>query len=163
VADLNPKTLLSGKMGGLSEKYDLIMFDVPPTFSKIISSAYLTSELVVMPTFPDAWSMESIQLTIDDIAEDAETFEAKTPEIRILMNKFSQNRTASKDAWSELIKNHQDRVLPFQIKDSADLQNSINNGVSVFEMKAAREVRDSIVSLADFICPIISLNEEINA
>ena len=159
VSDLNPKNLLKDKMEGL-DKYDLIMFEIPPTFSKIISSAYLTSDLVVMPTFPDAWSIESIQLTIDDITEDAKTFEASTPEIRVLMNKFNPSRTASKEAWEQLINTYKNLVLPFQIKDSADLQNSVNNGLSVFETKCMREVREIIKTLADFICPIISVDEQ---
>ena len=50
VNDQNPKKILKDKMQNL-ENYDLILFDIPPSFSRLISSAYLSSDLVVMPTF----------------------------------------------------------------------------------------------------------------
>jgi hypothetical protein len=53
-----------------------------------------------------------------------------------------------------LLEDFKGQVLPFQIRESADLQNSINNGVSVFESRASKFVRESIMMLADFICPL---------
>lgn len=159
VGDENPKFLLRNRLKG-TESYDLILFEIPPTFSRLISSAYLTSDLVVMPTFPDSWSLESIDLTIEDITEDAEKFECSVPDIKILMNKFNPTRTASKEAWAELTKHHPERILPFQVKDSAELQNTINNGISVFEVRrmGTAEIRQSLNLLADLICPIQGLS-----
>lgn len=153
VSDRNPKKLLKDQMEGLDD-YDLILFDVPPTFSKIISSAYLTSDLVIVPTFPDVWSLESVQLTIDDIKEDSDTFDAKMPDIKILMNKFNPSRRASQDAWKALIEDYKTLVLPFQIKESAQLQNSINEGYGIIETNANRNIKDQIDQLSQFICPL---------
>ncbi|RLA59954.1 MAG: hypothetical protein DRQ88_12075 [Epsilonproteobacteria bacterium] len=160
VSDRNPKKLLRNQMEGL-EEYDLILFDVPPTFSKIISSAYLTSDLVILPTFPDVWSLESVQLTIDDIKEDSEAFEAAMPEIKILMNKFNPNRKASQDAWKILIEDYKTLVLPFQIRESAQLQNSINDGFGIIETRANRNIKEQIDQLSQFICPL-EINEKRN-
>lgn len=153
VSDQNPKKILTSKMKGL-EKYDLILFDVPPTFSRLISSAYLTSDLVVMPTFPDSWSIESLQLTIDDIKEDCSQFDSKLPEIKILMNKFFAERKASKDAWGVLSKEFGEFLLPYQIKESAALQNFVNEGISIFETTGHLEIKDAFNSICSVICPL---------
>ncbi|MBF0298282.1 MAG: ParA family protein [Oligoflexia bacterium] len=155
VRDENLSKIMKATTQGLREVYDLILFEVPPTFSNIIASAYISSDIVVMPTFPDAWSMESILLTIEDIKEEAEKWGVRTPDLNIVLNKYSPTKTASKEAWEVLLEDFKGQVLPFQIRESADLQNSINNGVSVFESRASKFVRESIMMLADFICPLI--------
>ena len=93
----------------------------------------------------------------DSSSADAENFEAIMPDIKILMNKYHPFRNASKDAWNELVNNYKDLVLPFQIKEAADLQNSINEGVSIFEVKSSREVKASIEMLAAYVCPLINI------
>lgn len=155
VADGNPKKILSKHMEGL-EEYDLILFDVPPTFTRLISSAYLTSDIVVMPTFPDAWSIESLQLTIDDINDDCEQFDSEKPEIKILMNKYRSDRTASKEAWNTLSKEFGQYLLPFQIKESAHLQNLVNEGLSLFEKGSNKDIKEAFISVCDILCPVNS-------
>gem|GEM_PF-1084306 len=155
VSDQNPKKILREKMSGL-DHYDVIMFDIPPTFSRLISSAYLTSDLVLMPTFPDSWSIESLQLTIDDITEDCRQFDSEPPDIKILMNKFLSDRKASKDALDVLSKNYGEYLLPYQIKESAALQNFVNNGVSLFEASGNLEIKDSFRSICHLISPLES-------
>ena len=153
VSDQNPKKILTEKMEGL-DAYDLILFDIPPTFSRLISSAYLTSNIVVMPTFPDSWSIESLQLTVDDIADDCNQFDCDLPEIKILMNKFLPERKASKDALDVLSKSFGEYLLPYQIKESAALQNFVNDGVSIFERTGNIEIKDSFSSICHVICPL---------
>ncbi len=158
IADQNPKKLLKSKMDGL-EKYDLILFDVPPTFSRLISAAYLTSDIVIMPTFPDAWSIESIQLTVDDIKEDCAEFECEVPDLKILMNKFLADRKASRDAWSTLSRDFSEYLLPYQIKESAALQNFVNDGHSIFENAGHAEIKGAINNVCSIICPLIKKTE----
>lgn len=156
VRDENLGTLIKNKLKGLTDVYDLILFEVPPTFSNIIASAYIASDVVVIPTFPDSWSLESVMLTIEDIQEESSKWQIKTPEIKVILNKFRPDRTASKDAWEMMMREFGSYVLPFQIKDSADLQNSINDGKSLFEIRSPKIIKESIAMLADFVCPLVS-------
>ncbi|MCH2535609.1 MAG: ParA family protein [Bdellovibrionales bacterium] len=153
VADDNPKKTLKKYMKGL-EEYDLILFDVPPTFTRLISSAYLTSDLVIMPTFPDSWSIESLHLTIDDIVNDCEQFDSELPELRVLMNKYSFSRHASKEAWKQVTEDFGKYLLPFQIKESAALQNLVNDGKSIYETGSFGDIKDALDCLCDTICPL---------
>ena len=70
------------------------------------------------------------------------------------MNKFNPNRRASQDAWKVLIEDYKTLVLPFQIKESAQLQNSINDGYGIIETRANRNIKEQIDQLSQFICPL---------
>lgn len=152
VSGSNPKKLLTAKMAGL-EHYDAIFFEIPPTFSDIISSAYLTSRLIIFPTFPDVWSLESISLSMEDIQEECQKFDVDVPEFKILLNKYLAKRSASKETLEVLKQDYNEYLLPFYVKDSADVQNSLNEGKSIFEGHYSAEVRDSIQQLATYILP----------
>ncbi|MEK6624047.1 MAG: ParA family protein [Bdellovibrionota bacterium] len=154
VRDENLGQLMKNKLGKLKEKYDLILFEVPPTFSNIIASAYISSDIVVIPTFPDSWSLESVMLTIEDIQEESAKWGTKIPDIRVVLNKYRPDRNASKDAWDTIMKEFGSYVLPFQIKESADLQNSINDGKSIYEIRSPKIIRESIAMLGDLVCPL---------
>lgn len=158
IRDDNLSNLMKKRLGDLS-KYDLVLFEVPPTFTNIISMAYMASDLIVMPTFPDAWSLESILLTIEDVSEACHEWGTKLPEMKILLNKYNSNRRASTDAWGVLTRDFGDKVLPFQIPERADVQNSINEGKSVWEIGSPKVVRDSIDQLAHYILPLISISD----
>lgn len=155
VRDENLGALMESKLGGLKEKYDLILFEVPPTFSNIIASAYISSNVVIIPTFPDSWSLESVLLTLEDVEEEANKWQRPIPEMKVLLNKYRPDRTASKDAWNTMMREFGSHVLPFQIKESADLQNSINDGKTIFETKSPKIVKEAITMLGDYVCPLI--------
>ena len=74
------------------------------------------------------------------------------------MNKFNGYRTASKEAWDFLVNDYKDMVLPFHVRDAADLQNSINEGLSIFETKSSKELKESIQMLITYLSPIVEFN-----
>jgi len=158
LAQADPTSLLRDRMAGL-DAYDLILFDVPPTFGDLITSAYLTSDLVILPTLPDIWSLESIDLTLADIRDACDEFGASAPDCRVILNRQAPARSATRDAESELAENYADLLLPFPIRESAAVQNAINEGGSVFDASVARapaEVKDALARLAQFVCPLRS-------
>lgn len=70
------------------------------------------------------------------------------------MNKYSTTTVASKDAFSNMAKIMNDKILSFTIKASSDIVNCVNNGKNLFETKANIEVRANIDELCDYIAPI---------
>ena len=142
---------MADKIKDLHKTYDVVFFDVPPTFNRLIASAYLACTTIIIPTFPEKLSIESIGLTIDDIEIEAEKYEAKVPNIHILLNKFNPSRRASKDAFQVLAELYSDKLLPFSIKESADLQNSTDQGKTIFDGYYDKSLRESVTNLANTI------------
>ena len=60
-----------------------------------------------------------------------------------------------------LIEDYKTLVLPFQIRESAQLQNSINDGFGIIETRANRNIKEQIDQLSQFICPL-EINEKRN-
>ena len=159
VGGKNPKYLLKEKMKGLEEEFDLIFFDLPPAFNTMESAAYLSSDLVICPLDEDVFSIDSFAMTVEDIHEVCEQFDVSPPPIKLLRNKTtSEDRISYKETYEELMKDHGDKLLPFFIKSKAAVKNSINSGVSVFDLKGELDLKSSIGELVSYICPKFSLN-----
>lgn len=138
----NPKTILRKKMIGLLEIYDLILFDLPPSFTRLCAAAYLTSDIVVCPVNSDTFSVDSMHLTKEDIEEACAEFEVPVPQMFVLKNRFSaenlkRKRRASKETSAELNKEFADMMLPFQIRAGACIENCLNDGITLYD--ASRE------------------------
>lgn len=148
----NPKKLVANKLLELVGCYDLILFDLPPNFSTLTAACYLASDLVVQPCFPNVYSLESVELTSEDIMETCDKFDSKTPVIKILLNSFRPSERASRETRLALETEHKDKLLPFEIGKYQDVSNLINEGKSVLEVKS--KATEDLLSLVDYLCPL---------
>lgn len=150
VGGKNPKTLLAHQIKNLD--YDFIFFELPPSFSTLSSSAYLASDLVVIPCTPNIYALESVQLTIEAVSEVAKEFEAMPPHFKIILNLFNPRRTASIDTLNILENDYNGVLLPFQIRESAEIQNAINAGLSIYEAKCSAKILEGMDQLVEMVC-----------
>lgn len=159
----NPKTLLKSKLKEVEGVYDIIYFDLPPNYSKLSESAYISSDLIIIPFDNSSFSIEALYLTTDNINSSLEEYEIKDrPEISILANKFSPQRTSSQEAWKVVNEAFPTQLLPFTCRDSVEVVNSLNAGYSPLESgrKIKSDVRVGLEELTDYICSI-NQNDEI--
>jgi chromosome partitioning protein len=155
LSDKNPKNLMNKILESIENDFDIIFMDLPPTFTRLTESAYLSSDLVIMPYDTSSFSIEGVMLTYEDLQASIAEYEVKRNiEIKVLMNKYSTTTVASKEAFSAMAKIMNDKILPFTIKASSDIVNCVNNGKNLFETKANAEVRANIDELCDYIAPI---------
>jgi chromosome partitioning protein len=155
LSDKNPKMLMDKILSSIESDFDIIFMDLPPTYTRLTESAYLASDLVILPYDTSSFSIEGVMLTYEDLQASIQEYEVKRSiEIKVLMNKYSTTTVASKEAFSAMAKIMNDKILPFTIKASSDIVNCINNGKNLFETKANAEVRANIDELCDYIAPI---------
>ena len=145
----NPKTLLRRHMKSLSSNFGSIVLDMPPTINQLTTSALLIITKLVIPINPDIFSIESLYLTLDEIKESTEEYECQAPSYCILMNKFQTNTIASSDAYREVTKNFGDKLIPLQLKLSAQINNAVNDGRIIEKdfKRAYSEIASFITSL----------------
>lgn len=159
LTEKNPKMLMDKILGSVEADFDIIFMDLPPTYTRLTESAYLASDLVILPYDTSSFSIEGVMLTYEDLQASMSEYEVKRDiEIKVLMNKYSTTTTASKEAFSAMAKIMNDKILPFTIKASSDIVNCINNGKNLFETKANAEVRANIDELCDYIAPLETAN-----
>jgi len=149
IHNANPKKFLRERMVGLREIYDLVLFDVPPSFGPIHAACYLSSDYVAAIVNGDVFSLESLALTREDIFELAEKFDSKPPEFRVFRNRFGMNRRNAKETHAELQRDFSRELLPFFLRESAVVANCINDGRSPFEGRGNSDLKDVFGDLFD--------------
>jgi len=154
----NPAKIILSKMKDIRKNYDVVLFDVSSWYARITESAYLTSNIVIIPAIPDKWAIESVGATIEDIKASAKDFDCSMPIIKVVMNRYGKKRTASETSWQDLVSIHQDLVLPFQIREASDFQNTANDGFSVFEKRTNPRTKQNIADIAMLVSPLIDLS-----
>lgn len=155
LTEKNPKFLMDKILAQVEGKYDLVFLDLPPTYTRLTESSYLSADLIILPYDTSSFSIEGVMLTYEDLQESRAEYEvSREVEVRVLMNKYSTTTTASKEAFATMANLMKDKILPFTIKASSDIVNCINNQKNLFETKTNAEVRANIDELCDFICPI---------
>ena len=150
VIGTNPKKLIKEKISNLD--FELIFLELPPSFSTLTGSAYLSSDLIILPCTPSIYALESISLTIEAIDSLANEFEVSEKKYKILMNQYNSKRIASQQVLETLMDNFGSKVLPIQIKQTAEIENAMNAGLTIYETKSSRSIRDSFNDLTTLIC-----------
>jgi chromosome partitioning protein len=136
LGDINPRTLLKKKLHSLQEQYDLIIFDLPPSFNRLCVSAYLTADSILCPVNPDIFALQTLGLTLEDIDEACEEWEVPKPQIHVLKNRFKApgaRSLASTDIGCELDRDFADLLLPIQVKSTDSVTNCLNGGHSLYD------------------------------
>ena len=158
----NPKTLLLKKLQDIEGMgFTTILFDLPPTFSRLSESAYITSDLCLLPTDASSFGIEGAILTKEDILDSCSEFEQRIPEIKVFLSRaHSQTRKAVKDAWGYLVEEFGADMLPIKVPERADVVNHINKGSSIFDGKCSIDVRTAIDELVALVAPVEELQRD---
>ena len=146
----NLKKVIRNKMKGLEDKFGSIIFDMPPTLNALTVSALLTIDKLIIPINSDIFSIESLYLTLDELKEYTEDYECEMPKYYILMNKFQVNTNASKETFREITKNFGDKLIPIQFKLAAQINNAVNDGLTIRE-GCSKMFRFSFDEVANYI------------
>lgn len=138
-------------LSGAHERFDMMIFDVPPSFSDRIAAAYMAADLVLMPVIPDSWSIESIALTLEDIRDTASEWKLRQPVVKLVLNRYNPNRKAGIESGDMIRGEYGDLLLDTVLSESSTVQNALNDGNSM--LKAAYgKVREEYAALARIIC-----------
>lgn len=146
---INPINVFKRLYGNLLAKYDVIIFDCPPTLGTLVCSAMSFSDLVIAPLNPDIYSYEGIEIMEKEVNEIKSEF---TIDInwRILLNKFDSRTILSTDYITQLIKDkkYSQKLLKSVVRTSQEFPNTKNKGKSLFDnfrKSTAKEDIDCLV------------------
>lgn len=146
----NPRKAVREKLEPL--RYQYIFLELPPSFTTLTGSAYLAADLIVIPCTPNIYSLESVALTMRAIDELSDEFDCPQRNYRVLMNQYNAKRVASQEVAQTLAKLYAQQVLPFQIRESAEIANATNAGLTVFEARVSPSLRDDFDRLTQHVC-----------
>jgi len=156
----NPAFIAKNMIKDIASFYDLIFFDVGPSFSRVISSAYLAADIVFIPITPDTYSIEAATCTVQSLLDACFEWRVQIPTIKIFFNRFTtRNSSLFAEEFvkkSSLAKFYSGIKLP----ETTTALHAINQKdffLKKVSSETGRELRNGIENLAK----IVSLNNKI--
>lgn len=130
----------------LKRNYDLIFIDCGGLMDMSTFQALAISDKIISPAFPDEYSDEGLELTIEEIKKlENQGF---SPKHYIVLNKIDPNfREKATKEYVSLFDDLYDNVAETRIRRSQDVVNSISEGLSIFEHSYDSKVAQEIESL----------------
>ena len=86
---------------------------------------------------------------IDELADE---FDCLPRNYRILMNQYNPKRVASQQVAEALFKQYASQVFPFHIRESAEIANATNAGLTIFEARVSSNLQEDFEQLTQEVC-----------
>ena len=123
--------ILKDSLENVKNKYDYIIIDCPPARNKVTINALTASDYVIMPTIPDAFSIESI-ISMTELLSEIKN--GVNPNLQILgvlitMDEATNNKKAYKE---ELLKGELISCFNTVIRKNTKLAEAINVNLPIY-------------------------------
>lgn len=86
--------VLQKELEKIRHNYDFIFIDCPPSISPLVSSATLSSDLVVSPLTPDKYGMDGLKMCAKEVDGLNKTYE-KNIDYKVILNKYDKRTILS--------------------------------------------------------------------
>ena len=145
----NPRTFYSKILSPVRDKYDFVIFDLPPDLNRNTYLCTIYGDTICIPTNPDEFSVMGMRMTLDSIDSIKDTFNDLQQEIYVIWSKYDARETNSFHYITETeldIKGA--TIMPIVIRSDSAFKNAQSNKLSVFEMKRKTNAKEDIDILA---------------
>lgn len=148
----------------LRKTYDVIIVDNPPslnTLNSIFSLSLIDRDNIIIPVNPEEFSIKGVQMFLEDINEIRTEYNTTSnPNITILMNRFFQNQKTNLEILLKMGSLFGDSFSDIVIKDSAKLRESVNEKLSISNIKKAKDIYETLRELLIELKILVSVRGE---
>lgn len=135
-------TLLPKFLDKIKENYDVILIDCAPTESLLTTSAYLSSDYILVPVKPEYLSTIGLPLLVNSMGDFQEEYEENDLELLgIVYNAstdYSPEEDRSKSEVNKLAKKHSWYIFDSEISYSRSYPKGAREGKPIFRTSYAR-------------------------
>jgi chromosome partitioning protein len=162
-SSVNLKDLIRDNLRPVRNLYDLVIFDCPPSLNKTTAAVACASDLVLMPINADGYSIDALNVTIEELKNLGKNFKIDIP-YSIIWNKYDQREKLSVKYLHDVASNAscQEKVLPVVIRVDASIKNALDQGISVFELAPKAGVAEDLDRLTKEVLGIQSWKDQNN-
>lgn len=86
----------------VTESFDYIVIDTPPTFSFLNSLALPVADELFLVTAPEIWSVRAVGLYLETLRQFTESLETQFTGVHVVVNRFAKRRRADVDTLAAL-------------------------------------------------------------
>lgn len=139
---LSLEKLFTNLLGSVTENYDFIIIDLPPSLGLLVTAATLFADMVVAPLNPDVLSITGFNLLQDGIKKLEKNFQ-KNLEFRYFLNKYNSNTLLSSSVQETLTSHKRfGNFLQTTVRYTQKLQNLMSAKSNLFSSLEKSHVRD---------------------
>ncbi|MBF0299477.1 MAG: AAA family ATPase [Oligoflexia bacterium] len=131
----NPLNCFTEIFKPIRDDYDLVIIDLAPSLSHISYLAVLFSDTVYIPSNPDIYSAQGIEITWGTIKEIEKSFPEKNLKVYIAWNKYNSSETQSLRFIADLKKHNGLEIAPAIVRVDSSLKNAQAEGKSIYQLK----------------------------
>ncbi len=148
--------LFTNLLDPISNNYDYIFIDCPPTMGQSVSAATLFGDIIYSPLNPDKFSAKGLKILKQEIETLNKAYHTNVI-YRVFLNKFSGKTILSDKAIVSLISDPEleGKVLSTTVQYSQEIPNYIDENRNVFSTLKKSSVRDDFNRLT---CELLEIN-----
>jgi chromosome partitioning protein len=139
---------LKNALRDVESKYDLIVFDAPPSFGLLNLNALMAADDLFVPVLPDFLSFHGLKLLFETVQSLEEDLGHVLDHVFIVVNAFNQTFKLAKEALEALQTHYPEYLLPNVVRQCTKFAQASSEGVPVFacapESKGAQDVQTLI-------------------
>lgn len=126
-------------------RYDVIVFDAPPSFGLLNLNALMAADDLFVPVLADFLSFHGLKLLFETVQSLEEDLNHVLDHVFIVVNAFNQTFKLAKEALEALQKHYPEYLLPTIVRQCTRFAQASSEGVPVFvtdpESKGAKDVQ----------------------
>jgi cellulose biosynthesis protein BcsQ len=131
--------------------YEVVLFDLPPTFTTLHSRVYLAVDEVIASSAPTIFSEEGLTKLASDLESVNEDFGVDVRYRKLILVKVDKRVKAHKQRLNDILQLESDGYQIFFVPTSTAFSNSQEYRLPVYEMPDSKLARTSIERIIDVI------------
>ncbi|MEP0985021.1 ParA family protein [Ekhidna sp.] len=126
-------TILHRNLAKLSNSYDYILIDCPPSLSILAVNALFASDLVIIPMLMEVLSLQGLDQIIQTIAKINKTYKRSLEVLGVLPVMVDKRRKLSEEVKDYINENYDLRIFESMIRNNVKASEAPSFGQSVIE------------------------------
>lgn len=124
----------------LAARYDLLIFDCPPSLNNLVLGAWMTADTIVTPARIDKWDITGLNTLREAIKE---ALGDKIGNWKIVLNFMSRRKTSLDETFREW----HPEIIPVEIPNTVIIHRAMHDNFVITRTKKAERVFDRIIDL----------------
>jgi len=128
----------------IEDRYDVMVFDAPPSFGLLNLNALMVAEDLFVPVLPDFLSFHGLKLLFETVQSLEEDLNHVLDHVFIVVNAFNQTYKLAKEALAALREHYPEYLLTTLVRQCTKFAQASSEGVPVFlserDSKGAHDV-----------------------
>lgn len=157
IIDLDDRhAILDTNLKKLSNSYDYILIDCPPSLSILAVNALFASDLVIIPMLMEVLSLQGLDQIIQTIDKMNRTYKKKLEVLGVLPVMVDKRRKLSEEVKDYINENYDLRIFESMIRNNVKASEAPSFGQSVIEYAPSS---NSAKDYMEFAKEVLSLNK----